>query len=65
MAIEYPNIPSTPSIRIIVIGTSGAGKTDFSKSLADILEVPHIELDAIPYTGNQVGHIERRQIIGI
>lgn len=47
MAIEYPNIPSTQSIRIIVIGTSGAGKTDFSKSLADILEVPHIELDAI------------------
>ena len=34
-------------MRIAVIGTSGAGKTTFSRRLAAALSAPHIELDAI------------------
>ena len=39
---------SSPQLtRMIVIGSSGAGKTVFSRQLAAILEIPHIELDAV------------------
>lgn len=34
-------------MRINVIGTSGSGKTTFGRQLAQILEIPFIELDAI------------------
>ncbi len=33
--------------RINVIGTSGSGKSTFSSKVAEILDVPHIELDAL------------------
>jgi len=33
--------------RVVVIGTSGSGKTTLAQRLADVLDVPHIELDAI------------------
>lgn len=33
--------------RVSVIGTTGSGKTTFSRRLAGLLDVPHIELDAI------------------
>ena len=33
--------------RVAVVGTSGSGKTTFAKNLAQILNVKHIELDAI------------------
>jgi adenylate kinase family enzyme len=33
--------------RIVVIGTSGAGKTTLAKSLAAGLAIPHVELDAL------------------
>jgi adenylate kinase family enzyme len=33
--------------RVIVIGTSCAGKTMFARSLADALSCPHVELDAL------------------
>lgn len=33
--------------RINVIGTSGSGKSTFSKQLASILKLPHIEMDSL------------------
>lgn len=35
--------------RVSVVGTSCSGKTTFAKNLADILNVEHIELDAINF----------------
>lgn len=34
-------------MRINVIGTSGSGKTTFGRQLAEILEIPFIEMDAL------------------
>jgi adenylate kinase family enzyme len=34
-------------LRINIIGTSGSGKTTFGRELAQVLQVPFIELDAI------------------
>jgi adenylate kinase family enzyme len=34
-------------VRIVVIGTSGAGKTTLARGIARRLDLPHIELDAI------------------
>jgi adenylate kinase family enzyme len=34
-------------MRIVVVGTSGAGKTTLARRIAELLELPHIELDAI------------------
>jgi adenylate kinase family enzyme len=37
----------TAFVRVSVVGTSGSGKTSFARKLAEILEVPCIELDAL------------------
>ena len=42
---------STPR-RIVVVGTSGAGKTTLASELARLLDVPHIELDAFRHGPN-------------
>jgi adenylate kinase family enzyme len=34
-------------MRIVVVGTSGIGKTTLPRRIAALLELPHIELDAI------------------
>ena len=34
-------------MRIVVVGTSGAGKTTLARRIAAQLQLPHIELDAI------------------
>jgi adenylate kinase family enzyme len=39
---------------INVIGTSGSGKTTFSKSVANILNIKYIELDSLYWNANWV-----------
>ncbi|HET6238813.1 MAG TPA: adenylate kinase [Acetobacteraceae bacterium] len=34
-------------VRIVVVGTAGAGKTTMAKALAATLAIPHVELDAL------------------
>ena len=38
--------------RLVVIGTSGAGKSTIARQIASILDVPHIELDSYRYGPN-------------
>lgn len=43
-----PKVEDVPDLtRVVVIGTSGSGKTTFARALASMLGVPHIELDSI------------------
>ena len=39
--------PSSFSLRLVVIGVSGSGKTTFAGQIARKLSLPHIELDAL------------------
>ncbi len=39
-------LPARPS-RVLVAGTSGAGKTRLAARISEILDVPHIEIDAL------------------
>ena len=40
--------------RVVVLGTSGSGKTTLARRLAHLLNVPHIELDALHWEPNWV-----------
>ena len=33
--------------RIAIVGTSGSGKTTLARQLSSLLELPHVELDAL------------------
>jgi adenylate kinase family enzyme len=44
----------TDMARVVVIGTSCAGKTTFARSLARVLGFPHIELDALHWQPNWI-----------
>lgn len=46
--------------RVVVIGTTGAGKSTFGARLAYILDIPHIELDAL-FWGPRWTPVERRR----
>lgn len=39
-------LPHKPS-RVLVAGTSGSGKTTLAGRIADVLSVPHVEIDAL------------------
>jgi adenylate kinase family enzyme len=45
--MNIPEPPSPETSRIIVIGCTACGKTTFAASLADHLQVSHIEIDAL------------------
>ena len=38
--------------RIAIVGTSGSGKTTLAKAVAEILDIPHVELDALFWQPN-------------
>ena len=40
------------SYRIAIVGTSGSGKTTLARQVAEILDIPHIELDALFWKPN-------------
>ena len=40
------NTPDKSPTRYLIVGTVGSGKTELSKRLSDLLNVPHVELDA-------------------
>jgi len=50
--IQKITMPTFPYQRIIVVGTTGSGKTTVARRLAAHLHIPHIELDALHWEPN-------------
>ena len=49
--------------RIVVVGTSGSGKTIFARQLAGILDYAHIELDALHWGPNWTAQPEFPELV--
>ncbi len=46
-------IPNSQSpLRLVVVGTSGSGKTTLAAQVGEILDIPHIEIDALHWGPN-------------
>jgi adenylate kinase family enzyme len=41
------SIPPRPGRRIVIVGSTGAGKTRLARRLSQILDIPHFELDEL------------------
>ena len=51
--------------RIVVVGTSGSGKTTFARQLAGLLNRTHIELDALHWGPNWTVRAEFPELVSI
>ena len=51
--------------RIVVVGTSGSGKTIFARQLAGILDYAHIELDALHWGPNWTARPEFPELVRV
>ncbi|MEE3719777.1 ATP-binding cassette domain-containing protein [Tumidithrix elongata RA019] len=40
--------------RISIVGTSGSGKTTLAKNISQLLQIPHVELDALHWEPNWI-----------
>ena len=40
-------MPEIKNLKVNVVGTSGSGKTTFSKKLSQILNIPYVEMDSV------------------
>lgn len=49
---ELAGAPGTQVRRVNVVGTSSSGKTTFARALAVLLDLPHVELDALHWGKN-------------
>nr|WP_242032880.1 AAA family ATPase [Oscillatoria sp. FACHB-1406] len=47
-------IPAETMNRISIVGTTGSGKTTLARAIADRLQIPHVELDALQWEPNWV-----------
>ena len=52
--VSPENRMKTEMARVVVIGTSCVGKTRFAQVLAQIMNFPHVELDALHWQPNWV-----------
>jgi adenylate kinase family enzyme len=52
--MQTPTLPDAlrTALRFNIVGTSGAGKSIFSRRLAEILRAPHIEMDRLFWRAN-------------
>jgi adenylate kinase family enzyme len=51
--------------RIVVVGTSGSGKTTFAQQLAHILRRPHVELDALHWGPNWMARKDFPELVAL